>query len=62
MNLQFAHHLKKLVEANAGFTPRITAEIQVSLNGREKKRLVDDDLDLTKIPNFSPAFNWVQKF
>ena len=62
MNLQFAHHLKNLVEANAGFSPRITAEIQVSLNGREKKRLVNDDLDLTKIPNFSPAFNWVQRF
>ena len=62
MNLQFAHHLKNLVEANAGFSPRITAEIQVSLNGKEKKRLVDGDLDLTKIENFSPAFNWVQRF
>ena len=62
MNLQFAHHLKNLVEANAGFSPRITAKIQVSLNGREKKRLVDDDLDLKKIENFSPAFNWVQRF
>ena len=25
-------------------------------------RLVDDVVDLAKIPNFSPAFNWVKKF
>ena len=62
MNLQFAHHLRKLVIRNAGFTPVVTAQILVSLNGRDPKKLVDENLDLGKIPKFRPAYLWVQKF
>ena len=60
MNLQFAHYLKELVEKNGGFTPIISAEILVSLNGREKKRLIDNGTNLAKIPKFIPAYIWVE--
>ena len=62
MNLQFAHHLRELVIRNAGFTPVVTTQILVSLNGRNPKKLVDENLDLGKIQKFRPAYLWVQKF
>ena len=62
MILQFAHHLDSLVQNNAGFDPKITAKIEVSLNGREFRELVDPDLDLSKIPLYEPSNNWIKPF
>ena len=62
MNLQFAHHLKDLVKEHAGFTPKVTALVDVSLNGRKKEKLVEKDLDLAEIPRFHPSYLWVTEF
>jgi hypothetical protein len=62
MILQFAKHLDQLVQSNAGFDPVITAKIEVSLNGREFRPLVDQNLDLSRIPAYEPAFRWIKPF
>ena len=62
MILLFAHHLDQLVQSNAGFDPKITARIEVSLNGREFRELVDPDVDLSEIPKYEPAYLWVKPF
>jgi len=59
MVLLFAHHLKDLVKKNAGFTPIVTAEILISLNGRPKMNLVDPLLNLADIDSYKPAYYWV---
>jgi len=60
--LQFAHHLDRLVQKNAGFDPIITAKYEVSMNGREFRELVDPNLDLSEIPEFTPNYIWVKPF
>ncbi len=62
MILLFAHHLDQLVQSNAGFDPKITARIEVSLNGREFRELVDPNVDLSEIPKYEPAYVWVKPF
>ena len=62
MILLFAHHLDDLVQSNAGFDPKITARIEVSLNGREFRELVDPNVDLSEIPKYEPAYLWVKPF
>ena len=62
MILQFAKHLDQLVQSNAGFDPIITAKIEVSMNGREFRQLVDQSLDLSRIPAYEPAFYWIKPF
>ena len=62
MNLQFAHYLKKLVIRHGGFVPEITADIYVSLNGRDKQKLVNENLDLGKVVLFTPSYMWIEKF
>ena len=42
------------------FTPIIGAEIFVSLNGREKMKLIKSELNLATIPIFVPAYVWVE--
>jgi hypothetical protein len=60
--LQFAHYLRDLVQKNAGFTPLIHADIEIALNGRVPIRLVSPDLDLVKVPPFTPAYQWVNPY
>lgn len=62
MILLFAHHLDQLVQSNTGFDPIITAKINVSLNGRPFKELVDPQLDLSKIPPYEPSYFWIKSF
>jgi len=62
MILLFAHHLDHLVKSNAGFDPKITAKINVSLNGRPFRELVDPNLDLSEIPAYEPSYNWIKPF
>ena len=62
MILLFAQHLDDLVQSNAGFDPIITARIEVSLNGREFRQLVEPNLDLSEIPAYEPAYRWVKPF
>ncbi|MBC8219807.1 MAG: HTTM domain-containing protein [Proteobacteria bacterium] len=62
MILLFAQHLDQLVQSNAGFDPIISARIEVSLNGREFRQLVDPNLDLSRIPAYQPAYSWIKPF
>jgi|TARA_B100001964_G_scaffold24673_1_gene24587 hypothetical protein len=62
MILLFAQHLDDLVQSNAGFDPIITARIEVSLNGREFRQLVEPNLDLSEIPAYEPAYRWIKPF
>lgn len=62
MILLFVHHIDRLVKSNAGFDPKITAKIQVSLNGRPFRELVDPNLDLSEIPPYQPSYLWVNPF
>ena len=62
MILLFAHHLDRLVNSNAGFDPKITAKIEVSLNGRPFRELVDPNLDLSEIPAYEPSYRWIRPF
>jgi hypothetical protein len=50
------------VQSNAGFDPIITARIEVSLNGREFRQLVEPNLDLSEIPAYEPAYHWIKPF
>jgi hypothetical protein len=60
--LQFAHHLDNLVRSNAGFDPIITAKFEISINGRPFRLLVDQNVDLSKIPVFTPNYLWIKPF
>ena len=62
MILLFAHHLDQLVQSNARFDPKITAKIEVSLNGRPFRELVDPNLDLSKVPAYEPSYRWITPF
>ena len=62
MILLFAHHLDLLVQSNARFDPIITARIEVSLNGRDFRELVDPELDLSNIPAYEPSYRWIIPF
>ena len=62
MILLFAHHLDGLVNSNAGFDPKISAKIEVSLNGRPFRELVDPNLDLSQIPAYEPSYRWIRPF
>ena len=62
MILLFAHHLDQLVQSNARFDPIITARIEVSLNGRDFRELVDPELDLSNIPAYEPSYRWIKPF
>ena len=59
MVLQFAHHIRDLIRERAKFEPIITAQIMVSMNGREYVPMLDSKLNLSQIDNFEPAYNWV---
>ena len=60
MILLFVHHLDRLVQSNAGFDPKISAKIEVSLNGRPFRALIDPNLDLSEIPPYQPSFHWIK--
>ena len=62
MILLFVHHLDQLVQSNARFDPIITAKIEVSLNGRPFRELVDPNLDLSEIPAYEPSYRWIRPF
>ncbi len=44
------------------FDPIITARIEVSLNGRDFRELVDPELDLSNIPAYEPSYIWIKPF
>ena len=62
MVLQFAHYLDYLVRTNGGFDPKITANVEVSINGREYRQMVDPNLDLSEIPKFKTTYLWMRPF
>jgi len=60
--LQLVHYIDQLVRINAGFDPIITAKFEVSMNGRPFRLLVDQNVDLSKIPVFTPNYLWIKPF
>ena len=62
MVLQFAHYLDYLVRANGRFDPKITANVEVSINGREFRQMVDPNLDLSEIPKFKTTYLWMRHY
>jgi len=62
MVLQFAHYLDYLVRANGGFDPKITANVEVSINGRGFRQMVDTNLDLSEIPKFKTTYLWMRPY
>ena len=62
MVLQFSHYLDYLVRTNGGFDPKITANVEVSINGREFKQMVDPNLDLSEIPKFKATYLWMRSY
>jgi len=62
MILLFVHHIDRLVQSSAEFDPKITAIIQVSLNGRPFRELVDPNLDLSEIAPYQPSYHWIKPF
>ena len=62
MVLQFAHYLDYLVRANGGFDPKITANVEVSINGRGFRQMVDPNLDLSEIPKFKTTYLWMRPY
>lgn len=60
MILQFAHHLEKKMAEERGITGvEIYVDSQVSLNGREKQRLIDPQVDLTKLERNLGHADWI---
>jgi vitamin K-dependent gamma-carboxylase len=49
MIVQFAHHIDREAQAALGTNVAVTAEVDVSLNGREYQRMVDADEDLSEV-------------
>ena len=60
--LQFAHYLDHLVQINGRFNPKITAKVEVSLNGREFRLMIPHDLDLSEIPKYKEAYLWMKPY
>ena len=60
--LQLVHYIDQLVRINAGFDPIITAKFEVSMNGRPFRLLVDQNVDLSEIPEFTPNYLWIKPF
>ena len=60
--LLFEKHLDHLVQRNAGFDPIITARIEVSLNGREFRPLIEPNLDLSTFPAYEPPYSSILPF
>jgi hypothetical protein len=50
------------VRTNGGFDPKITANVEVSINGREYRQMVDPNLDLSEIPKFKTTYLWIRPF
>ena len=62
MVLQYCHYIRNLVIKNAGFFPEILATVKVGINGREYKDFLNPDIDLAKIKEFEPSYNWSISF
>ena len=62
MVLQYCHYLRDLVIKNAGFFPEILATVKVGINGREYRDFLNPDIDLAKIKEFEPSYNWSISF
>ena len=59
---QLEIHNDYLVSTNGGFNPKITANVEVSINGREYRQMVDPNLDLSEIPKFKTTYLWIRPF
>lgn len=61
MIVQYAHMLAEHYRARGMRDPRVRADVVVTLNGRQGKRLVDPNVDLAAQPIFATSYPWVLK-
>ncbi len=59
MILQLAHHIAREHEQNLGHSVRVFADVIVSLNGRPASRLIDPDVDLSRIQDGISKAAWI---
>lgn len=62
MILQYAHYLQEFYQNEGVKNPIITAEIYVTLNGKQSQLFIDPNIDLTKIKESFATKNWVLNF
>lgn len=62
MILQFARYLEKHYQQEGIADPKITAEVYVTLNGRQSQLFIDSTVDLTKIKESFASKKWVLPF
>ena len=62
MILQFAHYLKDHYQQKGMKDPKIRAEVQVTLNARPSKFLIDPEVDLTQKIDTWTQKDWILPF
>ena len=60
MVLEFAHYLSEEYSASAGEPVEVRADVFVSLNGRERQRMIDPDVDLSREPRGHWPKAWIR--
>ena len=62
MLVEYAHFLKRHYEKEGILNPRITADVYVTLNGRQSTRFIDNTVDLSKVEDTWKPKSWVLPF
>ena len=62
MILQFAHHLEQHYQQKGIPNPKVTAEVYVTLNGKQSRLFIDPTVDLTQIKDSFAPKNWILPF
>ncbi len=62
MILQFAHLLEQHYQREGVLQPKITAEVYVTLNGKQSQLFIDPTVDLTQIKDSFAAKKWILPF
>jgi hypothetical protein len=60
--LQFAHYLEEHFRSNGMHDPKVRAEVQVTLNARPSRMLIDPSVDLTQIKDGWARKDWIIPF
>lgn len=62
MILQYAHYLDKVFQAEGIKDPKVYADVFVALNGRQSRRFIDPDQDLSAINDSWAHKTWVLSY
>lgn len=60
--LQYAHFLSSQYKTLPSETPKVTADVFVSLNGEGSRRFVKENIDLTTKTNSFKPIDWIEKY